>query len=163
MEVYIKNMKLQKRKPSGREKDEQALRLLEKLREQLYLSNVSVLRRSAFHLSWLQEDGLDILKEALFCSSSRKTKNAAAYGLRKMRGRMKKIAIDVLIEGQSHRDSSTATACKNALMILRQKKRPRKPRSNSKRRTPRFVINELPPRRGHRTQRPRVSNRPYNR
>ena len=75
-------MRLEKRKPSGREKDEASLQLLEKLREQLYGSNLTIIRQSAFNLSWMQEDGFDILKEALFGTARRATKGAAAYGLR---------------------------------------------------------------------------------
>jgi hypothetical protein len=51
-------MKLEKRQPSGREKDEASIELLAKLRDQLYVSNISTVRQSAFHLSWMQEDGL---------------------------------------------------------------------------------------------------------
>ena len=82
-------MRLEKRQPSGREKDRPRSSCLEKLREQLYSSNISTVRQSAFHLSWMQEDGLDILREALLVSTSRRAKSAAAYGLRKMRGRMR--------------------------------------------------------------------------
>ena len=39
-------MKLEKRTPSGREKDEASVKLLAKLREQLYSSNVSTVRQS---------------------------------------------------------------------------------------------------------------------
>jgi len=85
-------MKLEERTPSGREKDDASVKVLAKLREQLYCSNVSTVRQSAFNLSWMQEDGLEILEEALFSNSSRRTKGAATYGLRKMRGRMRKKA-----------------------------------------------------------------------
>jgi len=101
-------MKLEKRTPSGREKDEASVKLLAKLREQLYSSNVSTVRQSAFNLSWMQEDGLEILEEALFSNSSRRTKGAATYGLRKMRGRMRGKAEQILVEGLSHPDKATA-------------------------------------------------------
>jgi hypothetical protein len=44
----------------------------------------------------MQEDGFEILKEALFGGASRTAKGAAAYGLRKMRGRMRKQAFELL-------------------------------------------------------------------
>ncbi len=137
-------MKLEKRSPSGREKDEASIELLANLREQLYSSNVSTVRQSAFNLSWMQEDGLDILKEALFAKSSRRTKGAAAYGLRKMRGRMRQKAEDVLIEGLKHPDGKTAEICGNALIVLKRGKTPGKA---GKRRGPkkvRFEIREIP-------------------
>ena len=81
-----------KRKISGREKDEASIILLEKLQGQLHSSNASIRRRAAYNLSWMQEDGLDILKSTLFKECAVTTKNAAAYGLRKMQGRMKKMA-----------------------------------------------------------------------
>jgi hypothetical protein len=137
-------MRLEKRKPSGREKDEASLQLLEKLREQLYSSNLTIVRQTAFNLSWLQEDGLDILREALLLDSSRKTKGAATYGLRKMRGRMRKPARDVLVEGTTGHDPITAETCRNALRVMDQKKpsgKFRKPRRPS---SPRFEIRDLP-------------------
>jgi len=114
-------MESEKRILTGREKDEAAIRLLEKLHEQLRSSDASNRRRAAFNLSWMQEDGLEVLKNALFGSDNITTKNAAAYGLRKMRGRMKKIALEVLKEGLKHRDSSTREVSRNALQLLGQK------------------------------------------
>ena len=111
-------MKLEKRKPSGREKDEASIKLLEQLREKLYSAGVSVRRRAAFNLSWMQEDGLDILKEALFSSFPVTTKNAAAYGLKSMRGRMKKMALAVFKQGLKHRDRNTREVCKKALFAI---------------------------------------------
>ncbi|MBM4027514.1 MAG: hypothetical protein FJ280_19220 [Planctomycetes bacterium] len=150
-------MKLEKRQPSGREKDEASIQLLEKLREQLYSSNISTVRQSAFHLSWMQEDGLDILREALLVSTSRRAKSAAAYGLRKMRGRMRKRAEETLVEGTAHQDPATAQISRNALNILKKgkgaAKRPARPRPKGK-----FEIREVPgrerPRRPH-PQQPR--------
>ena len=114
-------MELQKRKLSGREKDEASIKLLRKLREQLYSSDASNRRRAAYKLSWMQEDGLDILKTALFGNCPVPTRNAAAYGLRKMRGRMKKMALEVLQKGLKHHDTSTKEICRNALQLLGQK------------------------------------------
>lgn len=111
-------MKLEKRKPSGKEKDEGSVRLLEQLREKLYSEQISTARRTAFHLSWLQEDGFEILKEALFGDSSKTTKTATAYGLRSMRGRMKKTAIELLQKGVKHKNRNTRDACKNSLSLM---------------------------------------------
>jgi HEAT repeat protein len=114
-------MESERRTLTGREKDEAAIRLLEKLQEQLRSSDASNRRRAAFNLSWMQEDGLEILKNALVGSDNITTKNAAAYGLRKMRGRMKKTALEVLRQGLKHRDSSTREVSRNALQLLGQK------------------------------------------
>lgn len=151
-------MNLGKRKPSGREKDQASVKLLEKLREQLHSSNTSTARRAAFNLSWMQDDGLDILKEALFGDTARRTKSAAVYGLRKMRGRMKKIALGVLSEGLKCSDRDTADACRNALALLKHPA-PGKFSPLRKRRPPRFQIREvsargLQKRRGERVRGP---------
>ena len=114
-------MESEKRILTGREKDEEAIRLLAKLKEQLRSSDASNRRRAAFNLSWMQEDGLEILKEALTGSDHITTKNAAAYGLRKMQGRMKKMALEVLNQGLKHRDSSTRQVSRSALQLLGQK------------------------------------------
>jgi len=111
-------MESEKRKSSGREKDEAAVKLLEKLQEQLQSSDASSRRRAAFNLSWLQEDGLEILRDALFGDSPITTKNAASYGLRKMRGRMKKMAVGILKEGLKQRDGPTREVCRSALELL---------------------------------------------
>ncbi len=111
-------MKLAKRVPSGREKDEAEVELLAKLREKLYSENISTARLAAFNLSWKQEDGLDILKETVFGRGSRTAKKAAAYGLRSMKGRMKKLAVEVLKEGQKNSDRTTRAACEKALLIM---------------------------------------------
>ena len=136
-------MKLEKRQPSGREKDEASIELLAKLRDALYASNISTVRQSAFHLSWMQEDGLDILREALLVSTSRRAKSAAAYGLRKMRGRMRQLAEQALVEGTAHPDPATAEISRNALLVLKKgktaAKRPARPRPRGK-----FEIREVP-------------------
>lgn len=113
-------MQLGRRKPSGREKNEAAVKLLERLREQLHSSNPSTRRQAAFCLSWMQEDGLEILQEALFSRFPIKVRNAAAYGLRKMRGRMKKMALQLLRQGLRDGDIHTKQVCKNALLRLGQ-------------------------------------------
>ena len=111
-------MILEKRKPSGREKDEEAIKLLEQLREKLYVDDISAARRAAFNLSWKQEDGLDILKEALFNNSPRTAKIAAVYGLRNMQGRMKKPALALLEQGLKHRKTDIRNACNHALSLI---------------------------------------------
>jgi len=110
-----------KRKISGREKDEASVQLLEKLQGQLHSNNASIRRRAAFNLSWMQEDGLDILKDILFGNFSVTSKNAASYGLRKMQGRMKKMALEVLMDGMKKYNNSTAEICRSALQLLGQK------------------------------------------
>lgn len=155
-------MRLPKRKPSGREKDEAEIELLAKLREKLHSENVSTARLAAFNLSWKQEDGLDILKETLFAKCSRTAKKAAAYGLRSMKGRMKKMAVDVLNEGVKHRDRTTSAACSKALFLLaggvpEKPARRRRPRPNNKSR-----IREIP-RRGPRQGRSRYRGTSPNR
>ena len=135
-------MELEKRVLSGREKDEASIKLLKKLRELLFSSDASNRRRAAYKLSWMQEDGLDILKAALFGNCPAPSKNAAAYGLRKMRGRMKKMALEVLEQGLKHRDASTAEICGNALQLLGQKV----PKESRKKRPPvsHLRIREIP-------------------
>jgi hypothetical protein len=160
-------MRLEKRQPTGREKDEAAIELLEKLREQLYSSNISTVRQSAFHLSWMQEDGLEILREALLGDTPRRAKSAAAYGLRKMRGRMRKLAEETLVEGSSHPDRATAEISRNALVVLKKGKaapkrapRPPHPKGKPAGRPPgKFEIREIPGRDRNRRQ-PQRGRRP---
>jgi hypothetical protein len=136
-------MKSEGRKPSGREKDEAAIKLLERLREQLYSSNPSVRRQAAFHLSWMQEDGLEILREALFGDFPARTKNAAAYGLRKMRGRMRKMSMEVFEQCLHQPDSAAREVCRRALLLMggktEEKSLPRKPAAGK------LEIKEIPP------------------
>lgn len=101
-----------------REEGKSCAELLEKLKEQLRSSNASVRRQAAFSLSWMQEDGLQILTATVFGDDSESTKNAAAYGLRKMRGRMKKLALDVFKKGLKHSNSSTRDVCSHALEMM---------------------------------------------
>lgn len=111
-------MNLEKRASSGREKNQASIELLEQLREELHSGDISIARRAAFKLSWMQEDGLDILKEALFGNFPRTAKIAAAYGLRRMQGRMKKMALEVLEQGLKHRGNNIRTVCEKALLII---------------------------------------------
>ncbi len=142
-------MKLDRRKPSGREKDERSVKVLQQLREKLYSEHVSTARRAAFNLSWMQEDGLDILKEALFSRAPRSTKAAATYGLRKMQGRMKKMALDLLRQGLEGSNRNTQVVCQHALAVLNEKG-DEKSRSDRAARVGRVKIREIPKRGGRR-------------
>jgi len=126
-------MKLEPRKPSGREKDEAAVAALAHLREKLHSGEISLARKAAFNLSWMQEDGLDILVEALFGSFPRDTKKAAAYGLRSMNGRMRKLAEAVLTKGLTHSNRITKDACAKSLQLLKEGPAPKKPGGFQKR------------------------------
>jgi hypothetical protein len=161
-------MRLKKRVPSGREKDQKAIDLLARLREEVYSDNPSAARHAAFNLSWMQEDGFDILKEALFGTARRATKGAAAYGLRKMRGRMKKNGIALLEEGLRHSNEGTRQVCARALSLEKEAKKqaaqqhqqPRQPGSQPQPRQrfkPKFKISEI----SHKSlrERPRIGRR----
>ncbi len=146
-------MESEKRELSDQERDEASIKLLRKLGEQLYSSDASKRRTAAYKLSWMQEDGLEILKAVLFSDRPAHTRNAAAYGLRKMRGRMKKMALEVLEQGLKYRDASTREICRNALQLLGQKV-PKEPKESRPKRPPvsHLTIREIPkksgPRRG---------------
>jgi hypothetical protein len=163
-------MEIEKRKPTGREKDEASIKLLEKLREQLYSQHASNRRQAAFNLSWMQEDGLEILQAALFSNVHVTTKNAAAYGLRNMRGRMKKKALEILQQGLKHLSSDTREVCKNALLRL-EGKIEKKPASKGRAKKSRYEIRDIP-KKGrlqrrvgmmHSRRRPPDGNRRYSR
>lgn len=141
-------MKLKKRVPSGREKDQEAVELLERLRERVYCDNPSAARHAAFNLSWMQEDGFEILREALFSNAPRAAKGAAAYGLRKMRGRMRKQAFELLDKGLKCDNTSTRQVCARALLLEKESKesarqRPSAEMSPRHRRKPKFRISEI--------------------
>lgn len=125
-----------------RERDPATIELLKNLRTKLFSENISVARVAAFNLSWMQEDGLTILKEAILGNYSKIVKKASAYGLRNMRGRMKKLAIEVLEQGQQSQDVVTREACAKSLYLLINKPAPRPKRA------PRQKIKELPPKGG---------------
>ncbi len=142
-------MESTKEELSDREKREASLRLLRKLGEQLQSSDASTRRRAGYQLSWMQEDGLEILKGVLFGNFQITAKNASAYGLRKMRGRMKKMALEVLEQGLKHSDNSTRQVCRNALQLLGHKVpggQPPKKRTGKKTRI-REISHESKPRR----------------
>jgi U3 small nucleolar ribonucleoprotein component len=99
--------------------DEESAKALEQLGRKLRSDNSSIARKTAYNLSWLQEDGLEVLKKALFTSNSRRTKHASAYGMRSMRGRMKKQALEVLEEGLRHSNSIVRDICNEAMRIMK--------------------------------------------
>jgi len=134
-------MRVEKRKVSGRETSEAATKLLEKLRERLFFGDASARRCAAFKLSWMQEDGLDILKEILFKNDTPITaKYAAGYGLRSMNGRMKKMALEVITEGLSHPGSSVREVCSHTLRLLTDRAEGRAPLRAETRASPRRMV-----------------------
>jgi len=133
-------MKLDKREPSGREKDEASLKLLEELRQKLYSERIPAARRAAFNLAWMQEDGFEILKEAIFSRAPKCTKRAAVYGLRKMQGRMKKVARQFLEDGLTNDRKDVRDICKHAKAVLEQKPPAKKKQRKHK---PKFKIREI--------------------
>jgi hypothetical protein len=85
---------------------------------ELLSNDISTARVAASKLAYKQEDGLTILTEALFGNYQRTTKKAAAYGLRRMKGRMHKLAVEVLERGLKHRDRTTKAACIKSLALI---------------------------------------------
>ena len=107
--------------------------LLAQLKEKLYIGDMSKARRAAHNLSWMQEAGFNILKDALLDKSSIGTKISAAYGLRSMRGRMKKMALEVLLQGLKSPNDNTRRVCtKTALMMTAKSKPKSKPAAKPK-------------------------------
>jgi hypothetical protein len=102
----------------GAVRDEASIAILKNLRDKLLSKNISIARVAASNLAWKQEDGLTILTEALFGDYPRNTKKAAAYGLRRMNGRMQKMAIEVLNKGLKHNDRTTKAACIKSLSLM---------------------------------------------
>jgi hypothetical protein len=125
-----------------RVRDAATIELLKNLRRKLFSENISVARVAAFNLSWLQDDGLSLLKEALFGDYSKIVKKASAYGLRNMRGRMKKLAIEVLEQGQNNSDRTTREACAKSLYLMQNKSSGKKPAPFKS--GPRQKIKEIP-------------------
>ena len=102
-----------------RVRDEATIEKLKQLRQKLMSPDISRARVAGFQLSWLQEDGMAVLQEALFGNYSQTAKRAAAYGLRSMRGRMKKMAVEVLEKGVTHQDRITSEVSKTSLGLMR--------------------------------------------
>ncbi|MBL7085295.1 MAG: hypothetical protein ISS43_04215, partial [Candidatus Omnitrophica bacterium] len=100
---------------------------------QLYIGNSYRRRMAARWLSWMQEDGLEILKKALFSKkTSLATKISAGYGLRLMchygewhgkrlrpRGRMKDKAFEVLQNGLKNKNPDVVQASLHSLRLIR--------------------------------------------
>ena len=70
---------------------------------------------------------MDILVEALFGSFPRDTKKAAAYGLRSMNGRMRKLAEAILTKGLAHSNRITKDACAKSLQLMKEGPAPKRP------------------------------------
>jgi hypothetical protein len=115
-------MKSDEKKRSVPEKDAAAIELLRQLTRKLCSNDITIARLAAFNLSWMQEDGLAILTQVLLGDFSRTSKKAAAYGLRSMKGRMRKMALEVLEQGLKHRDRTTKAACVKALSLIKGRK-----------------------------------------
>jgi hypothetical protein len=139
-------------------RDAATIELLKSLRAKLFSENISVARVGAYHLSWLQEDGLTILKEAMFGDYTKTVKKAAAYGLRNMKGRMKKLAIEVLEQGQKNADRVTREACAKSLFLMINKPEPKK--KSFGRPANRQKIRDIPNKAGRPQRRPEM--RPNN-
>jgi hypothetical protein len=152
-------MGLGKRQPSGRERDEAAVELLDELRQKLHSEDISTARKAAFNLSWMQEDGLEILTEALFGSFPRTAKKAAAYGLRSMHGRMQKMGEDVLTKGLSHSNRITKETCAKALMLMKEGPSKKKGGFRGRRGPGRHGVKGVPGKNRNRSRSPR-RNRP---
>jgi len=108
-------------KSTERQRDEASIEALRQLREKLLCENISTARVAGLNLSWKQEDGLAILTEVLFGNYPRTAKKAAAYGLRSMQGRMRKMAFEVLEQGLKHRDRTTKAACVKSISLMKGK------------------------------------------
>jgi hypothetical protein len=118
------NMETKAEIPVG-QNDEAAARLLAQLNERLRCGDMSKARRAAHDLSWKQEAGFDVLREALLGKSSIGTKIAAAYGLRSVRGRMKKRSLEVLLEGIKSSNANTRRVCTKTALMLTKKSQPK--------------------------------------
>lgn len=125
-----------------RERDPATIELLKNLKSKVLSENISAARVAAFNLSWLQEDGLAVLKEIVLGEYSKIAKKAAAYGLRNMRGRMKKMAAEVLEQGKQSQDPITREACEKSLFLMHNKHltKPKPKKKTSKRQ-----IKDIPP------------------
>jgi hypothetical protein len=110
----------EKQNNSEQQEQDQSAKVLKALKAKLRCDNVSAARHAAFNLSWLQEDGFEALKEALFGDAPRRTKAAAAYGLRKTHGRMKKMALELFDLGLAHDNKNNSQICEHALKIMTQ-------------------------------------------
>jgi hypothetical protein len=137
-------MRVEKRRISGREKSEASIRQLEKLRERLFFGDPSARRCAAFKLSWMQEDGLDVLREILFRNDAPITaRYAAGYGLRSMNGRMKKLAREVMAEGLRQSNAAVREVCSHTIRLFEDRVAG-KPALQAQPRVARFAIRDIP-------------------
>ncbi len=151
-------MKSDEKISSEKERDEASIEHLRQLTRKLCSNDITTARLAAYNLSWMQEDGLAILTETLLGDYSRTTKKAAAYGLRSMKGRMKKMALEVLERGLRHRDRTTKAACVKALSLMKGGV-PKKDDSQSKSQSSRPQIKEIQKRRKANTEDKKSSSR----
>ncbi len=151
-------MKSDEKISSEKERDEASVEQLRQLTRKLCSNDITTARLAGYNLSWMQEDGLAILTETLLGNYSRTTKKAAAYGLRSMKGRMKKMALEVLEQGLRHRDRTTKAACVKALSLMKGGT-PKKDGSQSKSKSSRAQIKEIQKRHKRKTEDKRSSSR----
>ena len=151
-------MKSDETKSSQKERDEAAVEQLRQLTRKLCSNDITIARLAGHNLSWMQEDGLAILTETLMGNYSRTTKKAAAYGLRSMKGRMKKLALEVLEQGLRHRDRTTKAACIKALSLMKGSAS-KKDGPQSRSQSSRPQIREIKNRRNRNTEDKRSSSR----
>ncbi|MHC4244084.1 MAG: hypothetical protein ACYS3N_13750 [Planctomycetota bacterium] len=151
-------MKSDETKSSEKERDEAAVEQLRQLTRKLCSNDITTARLAAHNLSWMQEDGLAIFTETLMGNYSRTTKKAAAYGLRSMKGRMKKLASEVLEQGLRHRDRTTKAACVKAISLMKGGPK-KKAGSQSKSQSSSPQIQEMQKRRKRNTEDKRSSSR----
>ncbi|MBN1975721.1 MAG: hypothetical protein JW787_18955 [Sedimentisphaerales bacterium] len=136
-------MKLEEQKSTPkRQNDEESIKALKELTKKLCTNDITIARLAAYNLSWMQEDGLAILANILNGDFTRTSKKAAAYGLRSMKGRMRKLAIEVLQKGLKSRDRTTKAACIKALSLMNKTATP-KDDSDKKNQTVKHRIQEI--------------------
>ena len=133
----------QKKEITSTQTDEASIRLLAQLKDKLHSGDMSRARRAAHNLSWMQDAGFDILKDALLNKSSIGTKIAAAYGLRSMRGRMKKLVLEVFLQGLQSPNDNTKRVCTKTALMLTKKTQP-KPAYQYERGSEKFKVKEIP-------------------
>jgi hypothetical protein len=148
-------MVMENKEQQNLEKTQESIKLFERLTEKIRSKNPSIARKTALNLSWLQEDGFEILKAALIGDETHTTKSAAAYGLRKMQGRMKKIARKLLEDGCNMTDAETKKVCENAQRVINQPPKPiaKQPQNQENKNSPKIPIREIPTKRTQRTVR----------
>jgi hypothetical protein len=136
-------MKLEEQQNKTKRKtDEESIKALKEMTKKLCSNDITIARLAAFNLSWMQEDGLAILTNILNGDFTRTSKKAAAYGLRSMKGRMRKLAAEVLQKGLRNRDRTTKAACIKALSLMN-KGASKEGSDNKSQETGKFKIQEI--------------------